>query len=342
MCSAMITIKAFHIVFRSAIGQYALGMSYLGLPGLCSTTVVKVFQGSYCRFHSSMAPNMWSNLSASRSMHLVSTMLGIPSGPGALYGLSLFRWCRICSFVIFFGRSHCRGYLPSSCTLDCCSFRGKKHLARAVLLSPLFEATLSSPPTFCFSVGMRDLPPSVAGADISLCTAHMSGSSAFSSQSRQCCFFVLLSIFSYSLITSLCSLCIACSGSALRLKELLPFFFATLRNCVSSLVHHLFDLDHNLATGTLLLIVRWMILVSLLHFSSSCCWFCIGVGCSRLCRCDSRPSLNSSQSTSWKFWSVTSFAWAAPRLSSVVIGRWSVLIPLRSGCVSQAISRSEE
>src|SRR5712671_453365 len=338
----MIAVKAFHIVFRSAIGRYALGTSYLGLPGLRNTTVVKVFQGPYCRLRSSMAPKIGSSLSISRSAHLVSTMLGIPSGPGALYGLSLFKWRKICSFVIFLGRSHCRGYLSSACALGCCGFGGKKHFAKAALLSPLFEATLSSPPTLCFSAGMRDLPPSAGGAEISLCTAHMSGSSAFSSQLRQCCFFVLLSVFSYSLTASLCSLCITCMGSALRLNELLPFLFAALRNCVSSLVHHLFDLEHNLATGTLSLIVRWMISVSSLQFSSICCWFSIGVGCPRLCRCEFRVSLNSSQSTSQKFWSIISSAWAAPRLSSVIIGRWSVLIPLRSGCMSQVISKSEE
>src|SRR5487761_194861 len=87
-CSATIAVNTFHIVFSSAIGLYALGMSYLGLPGLWRTIMLKLFQGLNWRLRSSMAVYMCSSLSVSRLAHLVNTMFGMLSGPGALYGLS--------------------------------------------------------------------------------------------------------------------------------------------------------------------------------------------------------------------------------------------------------------
>src|SRR6266850_39144 len=45
ICSTTISVSTFHIVLSRAIGQYALGMLYLGFPGLWRMTVVNVFQG---------------------------------------------------------------------------------------------------------------------------------------------------------------------------------------------------------------------------------------------------------------------------------------------------------
>src|SRR6267142_2098985 len=101
-CSAIIAISTFHIVFRSAMGLYAFGTLYCGFPGFLSTTVVNRFHGLYNRFLSNMALYMWSSLSVSRCVHLVSMMFGILSGPGALYGFSLCSCFCICSMVISF------------------------------------------------------------------------------------------------------------------------------------------------------------------------------------------------------------------------------------------------
>jgi hypothetical protein len=166
------------------MGLNVFGVSYLGLPGLRRTIVLKYFQGLYWRFSSSMAQYICVKLSTRRLAHLVNTIFGIPSGPGALYGLSLLSCFSICAFVIFLGASHCRGNFWLSCPGSCIGFVGKKLLASATLFSSLLEAILSASPVLYFNAGMRDLPPSEAGADISLWTVHMSGSSAFSSQSR--------------------------------------------------------------------------------------------------------------------------------------------------------------
>src|ERR1700754_3658511 len=82
------------------MGLYAFGMSYLSLPGFLKTTVSNFFHGPYCMFLSRVTVYMYHNLSSIMSAHLVRTIFGIPSGPGALYGFSLARLRLIWSLVI--------------------------------------------------------------------------------------------------------------------------------------------------------------------------------------------------------------------------------------------------
>ena len=42
----MTEVSTFAIVLRSAMGLYAFGVLYLGIPGFRSTTVVNVFHGA--------------------------------------------------------------------------------------------------------------------------------------------------------------------------------------------------------------------------------------------------------------------------------------------------------
>src|SRR5712671_3643771 len=88
-CSATIAVITFHIVFSRAIGLYAFGRSYLGLPGLHSTIVMNDFHGLNIRLSSRIHIYMCISLHVSISTHFVSTMFGIPSRPGALYGFNL-------------------------------------------------------------------------------------------------------------------------------------------------------------------------------------------------------------------------------------------------------------
>ena len=109
--STTTAVSTFHIVLRRAIGLYALGASYLGLPGFLSTTVVNVFQGLYISKCLNMALYMVSRLSVSNSAHFISTILGMPSGPGALYGFSLWSCFQSWSTVILTSAWHWGGYL---------------------------------------------------------------------------------------------------------------------------------------------------------------------------------------------------------------------------------------
>lgn len=113
-------------------------------------------------------------------------MLGMPSSPGALYGLKRAMCLRVCSFVIG-SMSHAGGRkLHSlSLTFTCWGFFGKKVFASEVLLSALVLAMCSPAADWIIRLGILDFPPLLAGAEMYLCAVHMSGSVAFSSQSRQ-------------------------------------------------------------------------------------------------------------------------------------------------------------
>src|SRR5258708_31934120 len=75
-------------------------MLYFGFPGLGSTTVVKVFHGVKYEFLFMIAMYSGQSLSMRSSAHLISTIFGIPSGPGALNGLRRAICFRICSLEI--------------------------------------------------------------------------------------------------------------------------------------------------------------------------------------------------------------------------------------------------
>src|SRR5712672_168878 len=132
-------------------------------------------------------------------------MLGMPSGPGALYGLSLPIWPHTCSAVSLVVFLHCGGYRSSTRGSVSAGLAGKNALVSALLFSPFVLAVRSCPPMVCFRGGILALPPSVAGTETSLLVVQMSGSSTFSSQSLQCCFLVYCRVLSYLFAASLCS-----------------------------------------------------------------------------------------------------------------------------------------
>ena len=145
---------------------------------------------------------------------------------------------------------HWRGYRWLACESSSCGLVGKKHLARARLFSLLVLATDSCSFMLCFSEGILALPPSMAGAKTSLLAIQMSGSSAFSSQSHQCCFLVYQRVLSYLFAASLWSICILCSSLCLCWCACLPSFSAFLQSAISSLVHQRLDFKVIFVTGT--------------------------------------------------------------------------------------------
>jgi hypothetical protein len=150
---------------------------------------------------------MWYNLSVIKSALLISMTFGIPSGPGALNGFVFLICSQICSLVILPTPLHAFGYLTLAFSPWTCGLVGKKHLASAWLFSSFVLAIRSSSPTLCLSFGIFALPPSMWGAETMWCAAQISGSSTFSSQSLQCCCFVVLIVFQYLFLATLCSLC---------------------------------------------------------------------------------------------------------------------------------------
>src|SRR6266851_682748 len=144
------------------------------------------------------------SLSTIRSAQLLNAIFGIPSGPRALKGLVFLSCLQICSLMILPTPLHALGYLASSFTPRSCSLAEKRHLANAMLFSSFVLATISCLPTVYLSLGIFALPPSVGRAKTMQCTAQMSGSSAFSSHSLQCHCLVVLSMFWYLFLASLC------------------------------------------------------------------------------------------------------------------------------------------
>jgi hypothetical protein len=151
-----------------------------------------------------------------------------------------------------------------------------------------------------FRVGILAVPLSEAGAVMRWCTVQISGSLAFSSQSHQCCFLVNSNVLAYLLAASLCLLCTAWSGLSFCLCNCLPSLFTCFLSCVSSFVHHLFDLGVILVIGTCLWMVSWIAVVRSSQLLSSCLCVLICSASFLLLSFPSSALLNSSQSTSLK------------------------------------------
>src|SRR5216684_8939542 len=118
---------------------------------------------------------MWYSLSRSSSAHLVSTMFRILSGPGALYGLSLWSCLLNWSLVMVSASQHGSMLGSSPCIVaGQGGLGGKKQLASALPFSSFVATFLSTPLFLCVSIGILDLPPSVTCEEVSLCTVHMS------------------------------------------------------------------------------------------------------------------------------------------------------------------------
>src|SRR5260370_10984719 len=151
---------------------------------------------------------MWYRLSSSRLAHLVSSMLGIPSSLGDLYGLSL--WSCLLNWPLVMVSASQHGLMSGSSPYVVAGRGGlgrKKQLASTLPFSSFVATFLSMPLFLCVSIGILDLPPSVACEEVSLCTVHMSRSSALSSQSLQCRCFVFSSVLRYRFTASVCSAC---------------------------------------------------------------------------------------------------------------------------------------
>src|SRR6266581_2464420 len=149
------------------------------------------------------------SLSEIKSVHLVSATLGMPSGPGALNGFSFLSCALICSSVILPMHSQALGYLWSAMASSAGGFAGKKFFASMRPLSQLLLASAIVSPTLYLSTGILVLLPSPAEEEVKWCAVHMSGSSAFSSQSLQWWVLVCSRVLRYFLIIAACSLCTA-------------------------------------------------------------------------------------------------------------------------------------
>src|SRR5258708_20423902 len=122
---------------------------------------------------------MWNSLSRSISAHLVSTMFGILSGPGALYGLILWSCLFICTLVIGSALLHGSLLVVSLCVnAGRSGLGGKKQLASALPFSSFVTAFLSVFPLLHFRTGILDLPPSLGSKVVIFSPSHISCSSA--------------------------------------------------------------------------------------------------------------------------------------------------------------------
>ena len=99
---------------------------------------------------------------------------------------------------------------------------GKKVQANRDAFSSLVVAMVSWSPFVNLSTGILLLPPSPAGEEVYLCTIQMSGSSALSNQSLQCCLFVCSSILWNVQLASLHSSWMGCSSQSLAQSWDLP------------------------------------------------------------------------------------------------------------------------
>src|SRR5260221_10599946 len=174
----------------------------------------------------------------------------MPSGPGALYGFSFLSCAPICSVVILPSCSQALGYSRSARASSEGGFVGKKFLASTRPLSQLALASSTVSPALYLSTGILVFPPSPPAEEVRRCAAQMSGSSAFSSQSRQWCLLVWSNMLWYFLTIAACSLCMAWSTSRCNRYDCLPSLFAARRSCVSSFVHHRLDFDVMFDIGT--------------------------------------------------------------------------------------------
>src|SRR6266704_1326015 len=216
-------------------------------------------------------------------------------------------------------------------------FVGKKFLASTRPFSQLALAVATVSPTLYLSTGILVFPPSPPAEEVRRCAAQISGSSAFSSQSRQWCLLVWSRVLRYFLTIAACSLCITWSTSRRLLYDCLPSLFAARRSCVSSFVHHLLDFDVMVVIGTYESMVRWIALVRLAQLVSSWVWLSIRAAGGSFSSWTLSSLRNSSQSTSRKLGISSASTMSGQRFMTVRIGRWSVLMPHWSGCVSHVM-----
>src|SRR5882724_13100406 len=127
------------------------------------------------------------------SAHWMNTELGIPSGPGALWGLRQEIGRLICVFVIAEKGNFWGGY-SFSVLIGSSSSGDEKNAFMKALVFSSFDAASMTGPSSCFSrfsVGTRALPPSDGDLDAYQCAVHTVLSSTDCRKSSQC---VLLAV----------------------------------------------------------------------------------------------------------------------------------------------------
>ena len=132
---------------------------------------------------------------------------------------------------------------------------------------------------------------------------------------------VLLSVFWYLLLASMCFLCNWWSREFLRLYVALSTLLAHKHSCESFLVHHLLDLGMISSTWTSECIASCRALVSSLQHASSYAWFKMFIGVGVFASCFASLALKSSQFMFQKLRLVSTSMVFTSRLNSMWTGR---------------------
>lgn len=142
-----------------------------------------------------------------RVEHSLNTMLQVPSGPGALQGLSLAMFCSSYLLVIDVIGVTGLKYMASLGMVETFGVGGKNNLARAQLFSLLSAVSYMVPSAFQMcKVGICAFPPSVGSAVMYLLATHILLHIICSNHSIQCFFLVLWIASEYSFWIHQCSL----------------------------------------------------------------------------------------------------------------------------------------
>ena len=178
--------------------------------------------------------------------------------------------------------------------------------------------------SFICSVGIHDLPASVAGIISSLLASHILDSSIPSSHLDQCSAFALWIILEYQFCCWQYSLCIGWHLFSQWYFDLAPschiFFFASM----SSMVHHLFTYGLGLVSLTVFLMVSFITSLRALSFVSNSLVESISVGGGMLAKFCFRIFVSSFQLASLKFGLGSHCVFSIWALISVTFRQWSV------------------
>jgi hypothetical protein len=192
---------------------------------------------------------MYQILLSITSAHFDNTMLGIPSGPGALNGFSLVSALLICALEMGLALHMGLGSIIAGAFLVAGLSR-KNILARTLPLSS-FELACCWPLSSTYvRSGILVLRQSPGGAVMYFCAVHKSGSIALSSQSCQWFFFVFSSSQPNFHLASL-----NCSQGGLPfafwfLHAFLQHLSMSFLRTLSSLVHHCLACGPKVMLGT--------------------------------------------------------------------------------------------
>ena len=154
--------------------------------------------------------------------------------------------------------------------------------------------------------GILVRPPSAEGPDMRQLIVQMLVSSAFSSHSVQCSFFVDHMRSAYVLRWSLYSLWLGCSGLLLTLFASLAGRLMLERAWDKSFVHHLLENGEGVDSGTVAVMAVLITVIKLVSLGSKSLSIRISVGARIVASCDVSCFQNLSQSTCRQF----NFGWS--------------------------------